>query len=398
MAVEVRTFRDEDREAAFHVRVTAFRHDRPDYDASGDADYTEDERRLVAVDAGTVVGHLGVWELAQWFGGRAVPCGGVASVAILPSHRRRGIASALLQRAVADMRERGENLSMLYPMAFAPYRNAGWEVGGVWLQREVPTRALATLPRPDHPHDIVPVTEDHLEAMTELHDEASRRHAGNLRRGARMTQRFLAPDEDTADYVVLRGRRVVGYVTYGHEPTDEPGASYRLRVHELVGVDRDAELAAWHVVASSSSAAFTTRFVSRPDEPLLLWLPEGSDLRAVPFEHPWMSRLVDAPQAVAGRGFRPDQTAVVHLRLRDPLVPDNDGAFVLDVDRGEAALTPGGAGTVELDIGAFASLYTGWASAWTLAHAGRLTGGHARDLDALTDLFSGPLPWSRNYF
>ena len=63
---------------------------------------------------------------------------------------------------------------------------------------------------------------------------------------------------------------------------------------------------------SSSSTAFTTRFVSRPDEPLLLWLPEGSDLRAVPFEHPWMSRLVDAPQAVAGRGFRPDQIAVVH--------------------------------------------------------------------------------------
>ncbi len=398
MAIEVRTFQDDDREAAFGVRVAAFRHDRPSYDPSGDDDYTEDERRLVAVDGGTVVGHLGVWELAQWFGDRAVPCGGVASVAVLPSHRRRGVASQLLAAAIDGMRERGEALSMLYPMTYTPYRRAGWEVGGTWLVREVPTRSLAALPRPTAPHSVEAATADHVPAMVDLHDRASRHNPGNLRRGGRMTQRYLGPDDDGFAYVVLREGTPVGYVVYAHEPTDEPGAAYRLRVRELVGEDGDAELAAWHLVGSGASAAFTTRFVSRPDEPLLLWLPEGNDLRAAPFEHQWMTRLVDTTAAVAARGFPGVEGAAVELHVHDPRVADNDGPFVLEVADGEGRLTPGGAGTVHLDVGAFASLYTGWASAWTLAHAGRIDGASRGDLIELSEVFAGRMPWSRNYF
>jgi predicted acetyltransferase len=112
----------------------------------------------------------------------------------------------------------------------------------------------------------------------------------------------------------------------------------------------------------------------------------------------WMTRLVDAPAAIAARGFRPGAAAVVPLQVHDPLLPDHAGDVVLEVRDGEGRLEPGGAGRVRLGIGAFASLYTGWSSPWTLARAGLLDGATEADLTALTDVFAGPMPWTRNYF
>lgn len=136
------------------------------------------ERRLVATDRGQVVGHLGVSGLGQSYGGRVVPMGGVAGVAVAPTHRRAGVGSALLRAALAGMRARGEHLSTLYPMASTPYRRSGWEVAGTWLRRRVPVRSLTTLPRPEVAHRFAPVSDDDLPAMTRLHDEVSRHHPG----------------------------------------------------------------------------------------------------------------------------------------------------------------------------------------------------------------------------
>lgn len=400
MSFEIRPLTDADREGAFAVRTQAFSAGSPAFDA--DADYVPDDRRLVAVAGDEVVGHVGVWPHGQWFGGRRVPVGGVGGVAVAPPWRRRGVGSALLRRALDDMRERGDVASTLYPMAYAPYRRLGWEVAGTWMQREVPTRALTELPRPGG-GDITftRVTADDVAAMDAVHDEVSRHHDGNLQRQEPYTSRMIGPDEDHVGYVARRGGEVVGYVWYEHTPADErtrPGESYGLTVWELVGADADVELALWRLVGSSASAAFTTRFVSRPDDPLLLWLTDPNEVRAVAFEHQWLSRLVDAPAAVAARGFRAGVRGRVPLDVVDPVLEANAGRWQLVVEDGSGELRPGGDGRVRLDVGAFASLWTGWASAWTLAQAGRIAGATTDDLQLLTDAFGGPMPWVRNYF
>src|SRR5882724_12568669 len=64
------------------------------------------ERLLVAHRNGRLVGMLNVLAFAQWFGARAVPMGGVASVVVAPEERGHGIAPQLLTRAVELMVER----------------------------------------------------------------------------------------------------------------------------------------------------------------------------------------------------------------------------------------------------------------------------------------------------
>ena len=103
------------------------------------------------------------------------------------------------------------------------------------------------------------------------------------------------------------------------------------------------------------------------------------------------------PRAIAARGYEPAVDAAVHLDLRDPLAPWNEGPFVLRVEAGEARLEPGGTGELQLGIHALSALYSGHASALDLALVGAVHGPVApcRALDAI---FAGPNPALLDYF
>src|SRR5256885_1026195 len=86
---------------------------------------------LVAELDGRPAGFLRSRDYRQFFGGRAVPMGGLASVAVDPYARGRGVATALLDRAIVGLREAGQWISALYPSAPPLYRARGWgPVGG----------------------------------------------------------------------------------------------------------------------------------------------------------------------------------------------------------------------------------------------------------------------------
>ena len=63
------------------------------------------------------------------------------------------------------------------------------------------------------------------------------------------------------------------------------------------------------------------------------------------------------------------------------------------MSKGEGRLEPGGEGRVAMGLGAFASLYSGWASCAALARTGLLRGGSQADRAALDAAFGGPSPW-----
>jgi predicted acetyltransferase len=113
----------------------------------------------------------------------------------------------------------------------------------------------------------------------------------------------------------------------------------------------------------------------------------------------WMTRVVDAPRAVTARGFPVGLEVEVPLRLRDPVATRNDGSFVLSVQKGqgellrcESSAPDRAAAGPELGIGAFASLYTGWATSADLTRAGLLEGGTGAACAALDAAFAGPTP------
>ena len=189
------------------------------------------------------------------------------------------------------------------------------------------------------------------------------------------------------------GEGVDGFALY--EQTHRATIGYDIEVPELVAVDATTAITLWRAIGSFAAQAETVTTAGATGALLPFLLPD-QHLRQRE-QADWMIRLVDAPAAIAARGYEPAVTASVHLDLRDPIASWNQGRFVLQVADGVGRLEPGGTGEVELGVHALAAIYTGHASAIDLMGIGTVHGPveAGRALDAI---FAGPRPTTLDFF
>jgi len=359
-----------------------------------------DPARLVGAFEGVrLVGMVGVHALAQYFGGRAVPMGGVHTVAVAPHRRGEGLGRRLLAEALAGMRERGEALSTLFPATTRLYRAQGFELAGATVWRRIAPRDLDPLPRPAGarlrevaPAEIPRLAACHAELAAATNGFVARAPAFWETAGARHWpgRRIFAAED-------ARGR-ITGYAVYRalEGELGAIGGPFRIAVDEILWTERDAGLALWRLLGSWAPQVETIFWRGTAEDPLLLLLRD-QELGFVA-EVRWMSRLVDAAAAVAARGFADGLEAEAHLELADAALPANAGRWALRVAKGRGELVPGGRGDLRLDAGALAALFTGWATPDRLARAGRLAGEHRESRAALAAAFAGPTPWMPEMF
>jgi len=166
-----------------------------------------------------------------------------------------------------------------------------------------------------------------------------------------------------------------------------------------VAVSAATTRALWGIVASHSSIAGTVLACVGPADPVS-WLTKEPDVQPAS-QHVWMLRVVDAPGAIAERGFPAGAEVTAAIELADEGRPGNDGRWTLAVSGGKAALTHGGTapvGGAPLIVGprGFAALYGGTPVA-TLRRAGLASGGTAAT-DAALDTAFAASPFLHDYF
>lgn len=341
-----------------------------------------------------VVGTLGLVPLQQWFGGRAVPMGGIRCVTAAPHVRGRGVAGALLRAALVDCAAQGLPLAALYPSTQPVYRRAGFEQAGVRIGWWLPLRAL-DVPRPPATITFRPLRSPADDgAVQALHWHASQR-PGNLHRDPWTWRRIReplwgAPAEGT---MVLRGGRPAGYVYLQRDETAAGHFSFQAMDHEAV--DPEALRALLWFGAQHRSMATELHWHGGPADALATLLP-GVRARPERVTH-WMLRVVDLAAAVAARGWPAPLQADCHLDIDDPACPAHHGRFRLRVSDGRALLAPGGEGRLRLTARALGPLYSGHASAFALREAGLAQGDDAT-CAAASACFAGPAPWMREGF
>jgi GNAT superfamily N-acetyltransferase len=103
-----------------------------------------DDNVWVAADAGRLVACVQIFPRLLRVRGTAVPTGGIGSVFTRPETRGSGVASALLERSLAVMPERGMELSLLFAARHVFYGRVGF---GLWPRsRPLLLRGDATAP------------------------------------------------------------------------------------------------------------------------------------------------------------------------------------------------------------------------------------------------------------
>jgi predicted acetyltransferase len=349
------------------------------------------ERLLGAYRDGRLMGMLNVLAFQQWFGGRSLPMGGVASVVVAPEERGLGIAPRLLERALELIAERGETISTLGPATSWVYRKCGWEHGGLYGVASVRTSELVALPagqsreRRANPDDAAD-----RDGIIAAYDRAAPGRPGYLARPPWLWDERLGAAPQRHVYVVERDARIEGYVAYTQSAAVR---GYTVWVDDLTAVDADTERTLWRHLGAHAAQADRVTVAGVPLDALALMLPEQT-IRPVG-QQLWMTRIVDAAGAIAQRGYPAGVRAQVSFRLVDPMVAKNDGCWRIVVDDGEGrleALDPSSEPEIELSINALATLFTGWSTSAVVVASGQARGLSPRvgaDLDAI---FSGRRP------
>jgi predicted acetyltransferase len=378
--VIVRPPRDVDDEQIYEVGRLAFggpREPQPGYLWTNQPGW----HGLVAELDDRIVGTVKVRNYQQYFGGAAVPMGGVANVAVSPAARGHGVANALLDAILPEMRDREQCVSALYPSVPPLYRGRGWEQTGNYERVTLRPEHFTFVPKPAERLVMRRATKDDLSPLHDCYQRFATTVDGMLDRSTDAFQRDKLLDLDIVDVAPGPGGTVRGYLT-GERPEGE-----KLTVHDLVADDLDtvlglfSNLARWSGIISDISL--------RIDDPawwqLIVPHPVVYDVR----NHPWMLRVVDLPAAVAARGWPfaahlADMS--VDIEVTDEHASWQSGRHRIVVDGGKVRCEPGGQGTVRLHARALGPWFAGSADTAMLRRAGLIEGdaNAARVLDLVT--------------
>ncbi|MEV0679867.1 GNAT family N-acetyltransferase [Actinosynnema sp. NPDC050436] len=330
-------------------------------------------RGLVAELDGHPAGTLVVHEFHQYYGGAPVPMGGIGGVAVDPHARGRGVATALLERALADLREHGQPLSVLYATVPSLYRSRGWERAGVFEVVDFALDRLAAGPR----LPARPVGEADLPGLHACYNDLASTVDGLLDRSRPAIDVADVRGLDIASLVPGHDGEVRGYLT---AERDRDG----LRVLDLVGRDAETQLGLLGGLASWGGAL--DRLSLRVVDPAVTGLLTNQGIRYTTTTSQWLLRVVDLPAAVAARGWpaaRWLRPAAVDLDVEDEHAPWHAGRHRLVVEDGSVRVERGGSGAVRVRARALGPWFSGMQDSHALRRAGLLDGDAAL-LDRLT--------------
>ena len=358
-----------------------------------------DGRYLGAFVGGRPAAGAAFQDMRQWWRGRPVPMAGVSSVKVAPEYRGRGIGRLLMTALLDEIAVRGYPLSALFPATMPLYRSLGWELAGARDTAVIPARSLARLIPPDvrPPEDETAPAAD-LRRAGPGDAEAVIAVLGRIHEAARDCGPVTWDPGSAADWLADPGLYAYlaedGVLAYRWHNGNES-----LFVERAEAVSGQTVRALWTLLGSHASIADKVYAMTGPAS-AFWWLAQerDADMR---HRSRWMLRVVDAPAAIAARGFPAAISLSVPLRIADDARPANSGRWQLSVAGGAGRFDPPGpdvpAGSaVTLGARGLAALYAGNPLV-TLRQAGLATGGTADD-DAALDAAFAATPYMLDAF
>ena len=186
-----------------------------------DATYRFGQTRIIEVD-GRVVSHVRLFHRRMLVRGVALPVGGVGSVATHPDYQRRGLATALLQDAIARMERAGYALSFLWTGLVPLYERLGWRAVPQPFYTAQPEEAAGLSTRATE--GVRPFTSADLPAVALVYRRATEGSTGAIVRTLRYWRDHMTwvRDDSEGFLLVERGGRVLAYVRSKVEVDNHP--------------------------------------------------------------------------------------------------------------------------------------------------------------------------------
>ena len=362
------------------------------------------DRMHATFDGDRIVGGAGAFPFELTVPGGPVRCGGVTVVGVLPTHRRRGILSAMMRVQLEDIRERGEPIAALWASEEVIYRRFGYGLASLSCEMSLPSGYAALREPPDvrATARLIPLDAS-KDVLAPIHDRARVRTPGMISRTDTWWETRTLPDppdrrqgggEKNALVLELDGEPA-GYALYRiHTKFEEGAAAGHVDVIEALADGPVATRELWRVLLDMDWKATLKAYLLPIDHALVHQLSYPRRMRLRVGDGLWV-RLVDVGAALSARAYGGDGSVV--FEVEDSFLPENAGRWRLA--GGKAERTEDEA-DLALDVGELGSAYLGGFTFGELVRAGavrELREGGAARADAVF-LTASPKPWCPEIF
>jgi predicted acetyltransferase len=380
--MEIREITRDEVEARFYLGTQAFGNGNRDMGhyhdpnrATMDSYGVYDERGLQAkIEVVSFQTHLGPDVV--------VPMGGVAGVACLPASRGKGYVGEGLKYALAQMRDRGQVISCLFPFSYDFYRRFGWEWTGERREYTVPTTICKLDPATEQVRAATPADR---EAIIGCYTRYARGYRGMTQRDEKLWNRILHDSKDRFTYTYLyeQGGQVEGYLTY------RGGKREETELKDFICLTPRALRGLLGLLRRHDMQVDRFKWAAPGNDGLWSQLTHGEvETTLAPS---CQSRIVDVPYALAA--WRPDPRVrgVVHIAVRDAQAPWNEGIWQIEFEAGRVDVrSTHEEPQVGLDIQALTQGYFGTPTLDSVRQSERLTVHDEGGYTLLRDLLAGP--------
>lgn len=408
MDIDIRPIGQDRLEEAMRMLATTFGEPLLDEDVQLERPVFEASRNLAAFEGDTMVGSTWAapFEITAP-GGEFVPCAGITSVGVLPTHRRRGIMRSLLRRQLDELHDQRTPLAYLWASEAAIYQRFGYGLGSLTAAFDI-TRPRSRLLHPVEPTGRFRLVTkpEALKSFPEVYERVRPTRPGMLARDEAwwnivLRERSHEPGMKAGPLfmVLYETEGPDGYVAYRVEESwgHTGGPEHIIHVEEMISATPDAYGALWRYCFDIDLARRVQGWRRPADEPLLHMLEEPRALGLQLRDGTWI-RLVEVGDALAGRRYAVEGRLV--LEVRDGFCDWNDGRWELEGGpEGAECRRTGAEPDLVLDAATLASTYLGAAGFPTLARAGRIEERTAETLTRADAMFATDLaPWCPHIF
>jgi predicted acetyltransferase len=347
-------------------------------------------RMLVARQAGQIIGGAGAYAHELTVPGGTVEAAAVTVVGVLPTHRRRGVLSAMMRAQLDDVRKRGEPVAYLWASEESIYGRFGYGMASLCGEIDLPRASNAFVRRLEPRGETRILTEEEAyEPISRVYDRIRRDSPGMFVRSETWWKaRRLADPESRRQgggplhRVLLRiDGEPAGYALYRLHQSMETGVSTGfLSVLEAMGTTPEATREIWRFLFDVDWIARVKTSLLPIDHPLFFLLSRPRLMRFRLADGLWV-RLVDVAAALEARSLA-DAGPVV-IEVADAFCQWNEGRYRIAGGRVERTQA---SPDLALEVHALGSVYLGGFTFATLARAGgvrELKEGAASRADAI---------------
>ena len=408
--MELRPITDDEFDDWRKAFSVVFGFDPRDEDREVFAAVNEMDRSIGVFEEGSIVGTGGAFTFSMTVpGGDSVGAAGVTLIAVMPSHRRRGILTSMMRHQLQDVREHEEPTAILWASESLIYGRYGYgmaiEASDLTISRERGS-FRPDIPQPSGQMRIVTDLEEARKVVPALYDTSTIQAGipGSLTRSESAWGVYFHDPEHWRDGlsavrfgIYERSGEPAGYMRY-RQKMDWPDMhpAHTVNIGDLHAVDGEAYSALWRF-ALGLDLVTEIKAPNRPlHDPVGALVADPRRIRRSVGDSIWV-RIVDIPAALAARRYGAEDRLV--LEVVDEFMPDVGGRFVLEGGPGGAVCEPTTAEPdMTLSVADLGAAYLGDSRFATLQWLGRVEATPEVAARARAMFSWHPSPWCTVHF